>query len=546
MNLEIGQFEDFLNGLAQISWLAFEIWDRNGTRLFSSDQQIDESITFESRTLSSRIIQKEGFVSDSIQGEFSLYGIPIAGGEEIIGTLIARSTGFQSMGQSQDIRIQESSYRDKIEAFLNQMAGIIEDKMADQAETEELVMELSQSFEDLNLYSRIKTHGSTLQFTETMLKNLVEELRGAMRAELAFAIMPELKQYDAVIYDEELKDRIPDVNALAKKLIDTIPRDAPSLAEHYFIINDSRQSEEYRPLHSDPYRFLAVAIQQDDKFFGWLGMVSFNMKEIFRNSEMLLLKSLASSTAAAFENASLYAESLRMAEKERFVRNVFQKYVPEEVANEMLNLGERDLIKLGEKKLLTLLNVDIRGYSKMSKKVRAEDMVEVLNYFFMVMGTVILKHKGMLDKYLGDGLLAIFGAPVTSPNPALDATLAAMEMVENLETANKYAKDRYGMPLKIGISINTGEAIVGNIGFEKKMDYTVIGDVVNDTFRLQDLTREKSNSIYISETTYLLVKSIIQTRSLGVRTLESSENEMVVYEVTDKRKASDLRAAEPQ
>ncbi len=89
MNLEIGQFEDFLRGLAQISWLAFEIWDRNGTRLFSSDQQIDESITFESRTLSSRIIQKEGFVSDSIQGEFSLYGIPIAGGEEIIGTLIA-------------------------------------------------------------------------------------------------------------------------------------------------------------------------------------------------------------------------------------------------------------------------------------------------------------------------------------------------------------------------------------------------------------------------------------------------------------------------
>jgi class 3 adenylate cyclase len=450
------------------------------------------------------------------------------------------------MGQSQDIRIQESSYRDKIEAFLNQMAGIIEDKMADQAETEELVMELSQSFEDLNLYSRIKTHGSTLQFTETMLKNLVEELRGAMRAELAFAIMPELKQYDAVIYDEELKDRIPDVNAFAKKLIDTILRDAPSLAEHYFIINDSRQSEEYRPLHSDPYRFLAVAIQQDDKFFGWLGMVSFNMKEIFRNSEMLLLKSLASSTAAAFENASLYAESLRMAEKERFVRNVFQKYVPEEVANEMLNLGERDLIKLGEKKLLTLLNVDIRGYSKMSKKVRAEDMVEVLNYFFMVMGTVILKHKGMLDKYLGDGLLAIFGAPVTFPNPALDATLAAMEMVENLETANKYAKDRCGMPLKIGISINTGEAIVGNIGFEKKMDYTVIGDVVNDTFRLQDLTREKSNSIYISETTYLLVKSIIQTRSLGLRTLESNENEMVVYEVTDKRKASDLRAAEPQ
>jgi class 3 adenylate cyclase len=270
------------------------------------------------------------------------------------------------------------------------------------------------------------------------------------------------------------------------------------------------------------------------------------MEEIFRNSDLLLLKSLAFSTAAAFENSSLYAESMRIAEKERFVRNIFQKYVPKEVANEILNLGDRDLIKLGEKKLLTLLNVDIRGYSKMSKKVRAEDMVEVLNYFFMVMGTAVLKYKGILDKYLGDGLLAIFGAPVTSPNPALDATLAAMEMVENLETVNEYAANRYGIPLKIGISINTGEAIVGNIGFEKKMDYTVIGDVVNDTFRLQELTREKSNSIFISETTYLQVKSIVQTRSLGVRALESNENEMVVYEVIDERKASDLRTAEPQ
>ena len=87
------------------------------------------------------------------------------------------------------------------------------------------------------------------------------------------------------------------------------------------------------------------------------------------------------------------------------------------------------------------------------------------------------------------------------------------------------------MPVRIGISINTGEAIVGNIGFEKKMDYTVIGDAVNDTFRLQDLTREKLNSIYISESTYTSLPPEIDVRPLGKRILGESDQAMTVYEV---------------
>ena len=126
-------------------------------------------------------------------------------------------------------------------------------------------------------------------------------------------------------------------------------------------------------------------------------------------------------------------------------------------------------------------------------------------------------------------MLAIFGAPVSTANPALDAVLAAQEMISAIDSLSALSLDRCGIPLKIGISINTGEAIVGNIGFSKKMEYTVIGDVVNETFRLQDLTRNRANSILIGESTYNQVKASIRARPFGLKKLDDSL--VNVYEV---------------
>ena len=532
MTLDIGKpFEELLGSLSRFSWMTFEIRDVDGMRLFpDGDLQTDDPGESDIRAMSDRIVSQGQFVHDRIRGD-DIFGMPVSRGDEILGTLLARHIPRETTDSSVSATTQETMPIPEVEVFLARLIRMVEEHMTHQAESEQMAQELTQSFEDLHLYSRIETHGRTLHFSETMLKDLVEDLMVTMRAQMAFTYLPEVKEYETLIRDTSFTTAISDMEEFIRDLVNAIPPDAPSLDEGFFIINDSTASSEYRVLHPDPFRFLAVTIGRDDKFFGYLCMVSFNMDEIFRRSEFWLLKSLASSTAAAFENSRLYAESLRIAERERLIRNIFQKYVPEAVANDILKRGERDLIKLGEKRLLTLLNVDIRGYSHMSKRIRAEDMVQVLNYFFMVMGTVVLEHNGILDKYLGDGLLAIFGAPVTSANPALDATLAAIGMVDNLETVNAFSRERYRMPVRIGISINTGEAIVGNIGFEKKMDYTVIGDVVNDTFRLQDLTREKDNAIFISDTTYELVQSSVEVRSLGMRTLEKNENKMAVYEV---------------
>lgn len=535
MTLDIGKpFEELLSSLSRFSWLDFEIRDTDGNRRFpSDDHQTDGPDEIEILALSGRIVAHGGFVHGGIHGG-DVYGMPISRGNEIVGTIIARYISRQTTGIETSSTTRKTRPIEEVETFLARLARLAEDQMTHQAELEQMAKELTQSFEDLYLYSRIETHGRALHFSETMLKDLVEELMLTMRAQLAFTFLPEVKEYETLIRDISFTADVSDMDAFTRDLVSAIPPDAPSLEEGFFIVNDSAVSDEYRLLHPDPFRFLAVTIGRDDKFFGYLCMVSFNMKEIFRRSEFWLLKSLASSTGAAFENSRLYAESLRIAERERLIRNIFQKYVPEAVANEILQRGERDLIKLGEKRLLTLLNVDIRGYSHMSKRIRPEDMVQVLNYFFMAMGTMVLEYGGILDKYLGDGLLAIFGAPVASANPARDAALAAIGMVEKLEMVNAFSIERYRIPIKIGISIHTGEAIVGNIGFEKKMDYTVIGDVVNDTFRLQNLTREKDNAIFISDTTCERVQPFIEVRFLGMRTLDEDGNEMAVYEVIGK------------
>jgi class 3 adenylate cyclase len=402
--------------------------------------------------------------------------------------------------------------------------------------------ELIRQMEDLYLYSHISTQVKALAFSGAMLRKLVRELLETMRSDIAFAVLPDQKEYNAFLVNEKSLPPAIHPETFVHSLIGAIPEDSSSLREEYFIVNDSRQNPVYQKLFTDPFRFLAVRIASSEASLGWLGLVSFNLREIFRQSELKLLRSVASSTGIALDNSRLYTESLEMAKMERIIRNIFQKYVPAEVVNEILKRGERDAIPLGEKRPLTLLNADIRGYSRMSKALRAEDVVSILNHFFLAMGNAILGRGGIVDKYLGDGILAIFGAPAARENPALDATLAAIDMLKNLIPVDHFARQRYGIPLNIGISIHTGEAVIGNIGFDRKMEYTVIGDVVNDTFRLQEITREKKNSILISKATQREVARFIRTRSLGVRSLGAHESEMEVYEVLGAEESAGIKA----
>ncbi len=252
----------------------------------------------------------------------------------------------------------------------------------------------------------------------------------------------------------------------------------------------------------------------------------------FTDSDKGILQSIATSVSIAMENSRLYKETLLMAEKERGIRGVFQKFVPKVIVEKIIYGSEIDTQVIDELKTITLLNLDIRGFSKLTREIGPQKSVALLNHFFSVMGGVIFKQGGIVDKYLGDGFLALFGAPVSTPMDAENALTAALEMQQAIVSVNEeYVKGIISEPVNIGISVYTGEVVVGNIGFDMKMDYTVVGDAVNNVFRLQEFTKFKVNSIVIAENTRRAAQS-----SLELKELDQTVGDIKVYELLGRKK----------
>lgn len=249
-----------------------------------------------------------------------------------------------------------------------------------------------------------------------------------------------------------------------------------------------------------------------------------------------LLQSIASSVSIAIENARLYRETVSMADHERSMRRMFQKFVPKEVLDRILHGSETEKTVIEELRTLTLLNLDIRGFSLLSKNIGPQKTVSLLNRFFTLMGDIVFKHHGIVDKYLGDGFLAIFGAPVASTRDADNALTAALEMRRALKRANQIFRKEFGTAINIGTSILTGEVVVGNIGFEKKMDYTVIGDAVNAVFRLQDLTRFYPDGILLGETTRRACRS-----TFNLMRIDEMLGDLKLYALLDETKEETAR-----
>jgi len=183
--------------------------------------------------------------------------------------------------------------------------------------------------------------------------------------------------------------------------------------------------------------------------------------------------------------------------KEQKIRNIFQKYVPKAVIDQFFASPEQMLV--GEERILALLFSDIRGFTTISERMRPNEVVESLNAYFELMVDIIMRNRGVVDKYMGDAIMAFYGAPERTRYEASEAVQSAFEMLEALKDFNVWQTQRGRPEFRIGIGINYGVVTVGNIGSEKKMDYTVIGDMVNLGSRLEGLTKVYDQPIIISE-----------------------------------------------
>jgi adenylate cyclase len=210
------------------------------------------------------------------------------------------------------------------------------------------------------------------------------------------------------------------------------------------------------------------------------------------------------------------------------LKTTFGKYMTEAVMEHLL-AGKVQLG--GESLTATILFSDIRSFTSISEKMDAKALVSLLNEYFTEMVDVVIREDGVVDKYIGDAIMAVFGAPVTKPDDALHAVRAAVGMREALAALNEKLAAR-GMPaLKTGIGIHTGEVVAGNIGSEKRMEYTVIGDTVNLASRLESATKELGAPVLVSDDTYRLVKDHVRARAVKEITVKGREKPVMTYEI---------------
>jgi len=228
---------------------------------------------------------------------------------------------------------------------------------------------------------------------------------------------------------------------------------------------------------------------------------------------------------------------LREEREKHMIRQTFGLYVHRSVVEEMLEHPER--LRLGgEKKELSVLFSDIRGFTSLSEKIPPEELVSQLNEYLTRMTYMVFEQHGTLDKYIGDAIMAIFGAPLVQEDHALRACCTALDMIKTLDDLqNSWRKQ--GKPiLNIGIGINSGWMIVGNMGSERRFDYTVLGDNVNLASRLEGLTKMYGVSIIVSGTTWESVKHQLVGRELDVVRVKGKLNPVPIYQIMGRN--SDL------
>ena len=219
------------------------------------------------------------------------------------------------------------------------------------------------------------------------------------------------------------------------------------------------------------------------------------------------------------------AKSLR--EKE-MIKHAFARYVAREVVEELLRNPER-LVLSGERREVTVLFCDIRGFTRLAENLTPEEVVHLLNDFYELMIEATFRHEGTLDKFLGDAVMAVFGAPVRQPDHSIRAIRTALAMQEGIRKLSAQRLRDGKEPIGAGIGVSTGEAVAGTVGTEERMEYTVIGDSVNLAARLESAA--KPMQILISQRTYEIVTGFVTVRPLGTAKVKGKEETVDVYEV---------------
>jgi class 3 adenylate cyclase len=287
------------------------------------------------------------------------------------------------------------------------------------------------------------------------------------------------------------------------------------------IVNDL--GSDPRALDSELYlrSLICAPLRAKQRTIGVIALAN-TAEDPYTAADLKLLDTIALLTAAAIENAMASQQLLRREGE----RQALKLYLPPQVADLILAAGDASQLE-GVMQPVTVLFADIRGFTTMSEEMEARDVVQMLKEFFTSMSAVIFQSNGTVDKFIGDCIMALFGAPVPSATAARDGLQAAIRMQRQMELLS-LSRKRRGAPLfQIGIGLHCGPAVVGNIGSDNRVQYTAIGDTVNVAARLT--SKAAASQIIVSEDVRACIPDLHRFEALGEVELKGRATKMNIY-----------------
>ncbi len=309
---------------------------------------------------------------------------------------------------------------------------------------------------------------------------------------------------------------------LSQKVLDLIRRERqPILIEDLSVDERFNASESLKI--SGLRSAMCAPLIGTNRLFGVVYVDNMEKASAFTQEELNVFALVAAQAGAAIDNAEAHRQIARQAEQ----RLALERFLAPEVA-EMV-VANPDIRLGGSNQTVTVLFADIRGFTPMSEKLEPGRVVEVLNEFFTRVTDVIFDHGGMIDKYIGDAVMAVFGAPISKGNDAANAVESAIQIQRTMAEMNLDAAARQWPELSVGIGINTGVVTAGNIGSPRRLEYTVMGDSVNIASRL--VTHAPAGQIFISQTTAAELEEKFSLVSLPALRLKGRKERVNLFRV---------------
>lgn len=372
---------------------------------------------------------------------------------------------------------------------------------------------------------------------------------------MTFPRIPYIRVLEGKVPSEMLKDKIVLVGATAEsndsfftpfysRLLPETNRTMPGVEIHANTVNMYLQGDALRraSLFWTPFMFLILGVTASflvDQRHPWLTVTvlatvlaacSALGYLLFATSNLWLAVAGPIASAPLVWGGIAFYDFVMERKEKNFVRSTLEHYVNAAVVEEVISRGI-DLAPGGKRRIVTVLFSDVRGFTGLSERLSPEVMVEILNQHFTASSEIILNSGGTLDKFIGDAIMAFWGAPAPRDDHALTAIKTAIAIQTAAKELDRLLQERLGERFQIGVGINTGDAVVGHIGSLRRMGYTCVGDPVNLASRVESLTKEYQAEILITQATYELVKDQIEAESLGHVSVKGRKDTAAIYRV---------------